>query len=113
MAPSDLKPLFTSMSAAGLNVDQVVSSFSPEDVHALGDNVVLILNTVKEMTQPEVMTMLRRTASVVREEEPPEDISLFALIKQMRDPAIKRGLAKALMTLRSMSGESDPGNEAK
>ena len=92
-------------------VDEVVSSFSPEDVHALGDNVVLILNTVKEMTQPEVMTMLRRTASVVREEEPPEDISLLALVKQMRDPAVKRGLAKALMTLRSMSGETDPETE--
>ncbi len=86
-------------------VDQVVSSFTPEDVHALGDNVVLILNTVKEMTQPEVMTLLRRTASTVRDQEPPEDVSLFALLRQMRDPAVKRGLAKALMTLRSISGE--------
>jgi uncharacterized protein YjgD (DUF1641 family)/tetrahydromethanopterin S-methyltransferase subunit G len=86
-------------------VDHVVSSFTPEDVHALGDNVVLILNTVKEMTQPEVMTLLRRTASTVRDQEPPEDVSLFALLRQMRDPAVKRGLAKALMTLRSISGE--------
>ena len=96
--------------AAGI-VDQVVSSFSPEDVHALGDNVVLILNTVKEMTQPEVLTMLRRTASAVRDEEPPADISLLSLLRQMRDPAVKRGLAKALMTLRSMSGDEEPGNE--
>ena len=86
-------------------VDQVVSSFTPEDVHALGDNVVLILNTVKEMTQPQVMTMMRRTASTVRAEEPPKDISFFALLRQMRDPAVKRGLAKTLMALRSMSGE--------
>jgi uncharacterized protein YjgD (DUF1641 family) len=86
-------------------VDQVVSSFTPEDVHALGDNVVLILNTVKEMTQPQVMTMMRRTASTVRDEEPPENISFFALLRQMRDPAVKRGLAKTLMALRSMSGE--------
>jgi uncharacterized protein YjgD (DUF1641 family)/tetrahydromethanopterin S-methyltransferase subunit G len=97
--------------AAGI-VDQVVSSFSPEDVHALGDNVVLILNTVKEMTQPEVMTMLRRTASTVRDQEPPEDVSLLSLLRQMRDPAVKRGLAKALMTLRSISGEEPIGNEA-
>jgi uncharacterized protein YjgD (DUF1641 family) len=86
-------------------VDQVVSSFTPEDVHALGDNAVLILNTVKEMTQPQVMTMMRRTASTVRDEEPPEDISFFGLFRQMRDPAVKRGLAKTLMALRSMSGE--------
>jgi uncharacterized protein YjgD (DUF1641 family) len=93
-------------------VDEVVTSFSPEDVHALGDNVVLILNTVKEMTQPEVMTMLRRTASTVRDEGTPQDISFFALLRQMRDPAVKRGLAKALMTLRSISGEEGTGNEA-
>jgi uncharacterized protein YjgD (DUF1641 family) len=93
-------------------VDQIVSSFSPEDVHALGDNVVLILNTVKEMTQPEVMMLLRRTASTVRDQEPPEDVSLLSLLRQMRDPAVKRGLAKALMTLRSISGEEPIGNEA-
>ena len=38
--------------------DKVVTSFDHDDVVALGDNVVLILNTVKEMTQPEVMGML-------------------------------------------------------
>ncbi len=86
-------------------IDNVVTSFSTEDVNALGDNVVLILQAVREMTQPEVMTMLRNTASTVREQEVPEDISLFALLKQMRDPAVKRGLARALSALRSVSGE--------
>ncbi|MDH4159684.1 MAG: hypothetical protein OEV62_05455, partial [Actinomycetota bacterium] len=55
-------------SGAGI-VDRVVTSFSEEDVEALGDNVVLILNTVKEMTQPEVMTLLQRTAVTVQEVE--------------------------------------------
>ena len=35
--------------------DRVVTEFTEEDVKALGDNVVTILNAVKEMTQPEVM----------------------------------------------------------
>ena len=90
--------------AAGV-VDQVVSSFTPEDVHALGENAVLILNTVKEMTQPQVMMMMRRTAFTVRQEEPPANVSFLALLRQMRDPAVKRGLAKTLMALRSMAGE--------
>jgi len=86
-------------------VDNVVTSFSKEDVNALGDNVVLILQAVREMTQPQVMTMLRNTASNVREQEVPEDISLFGLLKQMRDPAVKRGLARALGALRSVAGD--------
>ena len=36
-------------------MDQVVTSFGEEDVKQLGDNVVLILNTVKALTQPEMM----------------------------------------------------------
>ncbi len=86
-------------------VDNVVTSFSKEDVNALGDNVVLILQAVREMTQPQVMTMLRNTASNVREQEVPEDISLFGLLKQMRDPAVKRGLARALGALQSVAGD--------
>ena len=92
-------------------VDQVVSSFTPEDVHALGENAVLILNTVKEMTQPQVMKMMRRTAFTVQQEEPPENFSFLALLRQMRDPAVKRGLAKALMALGSMSGEEPTATE--
>lgn len=86
-------------------IDNVVTSFTTEDVNALGDNVVLILQAVREMTQPEVMTMLRNTATTVREQPVPEDVSLFALIKQMRDPAVKRGLSRALSALRSVSGD--------
>ena len=92
---------------AGLRViDNVVTSFTAEDADALGDNVVLILQAVREMTQPEVMLMLRNTASGVREQEVPEDISLFSLFKQMREPAVKRGLARALGALRTVSGDS-------
>jgi len=89
--------------------DEIVDSFTKEDVRALGENIGLILQTVKEMTQPEIMGMVRRTASSVREQEPPENITLRGLLRQMRDPAVKRGMAKVLMTLRSVSGDTpDP-----
>lgn len=87
--------------------DEIVDSFTKEDVRALGENIELILQTVREMTQPEVMGMVRRTAFTVRDQELPSDITLRSLVKQMRDPAVKRGLAKALMTLRSLSGEPE------
>lgn len=97
-------------SGAGI-VDRVVTSFTEEDVEALGDNVVLILNTVKEMTQPEVMTLLQRTAVTVQEveDEHVEPPSLLALFKQMRDPQTRRGLGRALTMLRSV-GEDKPAD---
>lgn len=88
----------------GMNImDEIVSNFTEEDVQQLGENVVLILNTVKEMTQPEIMQLMSSTASVMREEDIPEDVSMFYLMRQMRDPAVKRGLAKTLNVLRTVS----------
>lgn len=95
-------------------LDEIVDSFTKEDVRALGENIGLILQTVKEMTQPEIMGLVSRTASTVREQELPENITLRSLIKQMRDPAVKRGMAKVLMTLRTVSGEGmDPDETTK
>jgi uncharacterized protein YjgD (DUF1641 family) len=105
----DTKGYFTfARSSAGI-VDKVVTSFTEEDVEALGDNVVLILNTVKELTQPEIMTLLQRTAVTAQdvEDEFAEPPSMFALIKQMRDPQTRRGLGRAMTLLRSI-GEEQP-----
>jgi hypothetical protein len=53
----------------GLRVlDEIVTSFGEEDIKQLGDNIVLILQTIKQMTQPEVMNFLRRTIVTVEEQ---------------------------------------------
>jgi len=84
-------------------LDRVIAEYSEEDVRQLGENIVLILNTVKEMTQPEVMTMLQNTAHIMREEEPEENISMFNILRQLNDPAVKRGLSKTLTVLKTVS----------
>lgn len=95
-------------SAAGV-VDNVVTAFDPEDVEALGDNVVLILNTVKEMTQPEVMQMLQRTMHTVQEvPEPAEPPSLLAIFRELHRPEVRLGLFRVLSALRSV-GATPPG----
>ena len=88
-------------SGAGV-FDKIVGAFSEDDVDALGDNIVLILNTVKEMTQPEVMQMLQRTLHTVQEAEPTEPPSLFAIVRELRDPEVRRGLDRVLTALRSV-----------
>jgi uncharacterized protein YjgD (DUF1641 family) len=101
---------YFSFAKSGLHVvDRIVTGFSEEDVEALGDNVVLILETVKEMTQPDVMAVLYRMIEAIHRqqaqmelevEEPP---SLFQLVRRMRDPEIRRGLGRALNTLSAVS----------
>jgi uncharacterized protein YjgD (DUF1641 family) len=103
MDEMERKGYFTFLRGGMGIVDNVVASFTEEDVQQLGENIVLILQTVKEMTQPEVMTMMRNTASVMREEEPPVDVSMFSILRQLNDPAVKRGLSKTLSVLRTVS----------
>jgi uncharacterized protein YjgD (DUF1641 family) len=93
-------------------VDKVVTSFTEEDVAALGDNVVLILNTVKEMTQPEVMTLLQRTALTAQDvdQDFADSPSMLALLKQMRDPQTRRGLGRVMAMLRTVGAEQ-PASE--
>jgi uncharacterized protein YjgD (DUF1641 family) len=84
-----------------------VTSFSPEDVKALGENVVTILQTVREMTQPEVMALVRRTAETAQDsdEEFTTPPSTFALLRRMRDPQVRRGLARVMTMLETVGAD--------
>jgi uncharacterized protein YjgD (DUF1641 family) len=97
----DRKGYFAFAQSALRMADNVVTSFSPEDANRLADNIVLILNTVKDMTQPEIMNFLRSTLMVAEQEiEKPVDTGYFSLMRQMNDPAVRRGLALTLRVLR-------------
>jgi uncharacterized protein YjgD (DUF1641 family) len=88
-------------------VDNVVTSFTKEDVDRLGDNVVLLLNTVKDMTQPEILNFVRNTlAASEKALEEPVNTSLGALLSQMRDPQVRRGLALTLRILKTVGAQS-------
>jgi uncharacterized protein YjgD (DUF1641 family) len=86
-------------------VDRVVTSFDRQDVEALGDNIVLILQTVREMTQPEVMQLLRTTAHSMHDPEPADPPSLWQLLRRLRSREGRRGLSRALHLLQSMGAE--------
>jgi uncharacterized protein YjgD (DUF1641 family) len=90
-------------------VDQVVTSFTEDDVRQLGDNVVLILNTVKALTQPEVMNLVNNlTEGFHAAEDQADDLptSTLGLLRQMHDPDVRRGLAITMAMLKRISQQS-------
>jgi uncharacterized protein YjgD (DUF1641 family) len=109
------KGYFTFAQGSRRILDNVVTSFTEEDVNRLGDNVVLILNTVKEMTQPEIMNFVRDTLLVAEQEiDKPVDISYSGLVRQMRDPAVRRGLALTMRVLHVVGSQaSSNGHDSK
>ncbi len=119
LADFDRKGYFQFMRQAFGIVDAVVENYTEEDVAALGDNVVLILDTVKEMTQPDVMALLQSTASALHlqadevaagTEQVP---SFFGLLRQLRDPQVRLGMQRALGMLRTISGPQHTGTTTK
>lgn len=101
--------------AAGRLAGRVAGSFTADDVDALGDNIVLILQTVRDMTQPEIMRMLRRTVQGVSEEETfgevEEPPGLLALLRELRRPQARRGLNRLVHILGSLGAEEDTSKE--
>jgi uncharacterized protein YjgD (DUF1641 family) len=103
------KGYFTFARGGARIVDNIVTSFGEEDVRLLGDNIVLVLQTIKEMTQPEVMHFLRNTVAIIdREKDQPVETSLRSLWRQVRDPDVRRGVAISLRVLRSIGRQTQP-----
>lgn len=114
LAVAEQKGYFTLASAVGGVADRVVTGFDERDVELLGDNIVVILETLREVTQPEMLAFVNRALSAVKAEqtavasEPADPPSLWSLLRQVRDPEVRRGMARALHTLRAVSVETGP-----
>jgi uncharacterized protein YjgD (DUF1641 family) len=101
----DRKGYFRLMKEMEKVIDNVVTSFTVEDVKALGDNVVTILNTIKSLTQPDMLQSINNAVTVYTklDIEIEKDISYFQLIKRMNTPEMRSGLAFGIKFLKSMA----------
>ena len=105
----DRKGYFAFMKELGNVADNIVTSFSAEDVKMLGENVVSILNTVKNLTQPEMLQAVNNALSVYKnlDIEVEKEVSLISLVKELRTPEMKRGLAFAVQFLKSLADQNE------
>ena len=85
--------------------DNVVTSFTPDDVKHLGDNIVTILNTIKNLTQPDMLHAINNAVSVYKNIDVTvaKKVSFFSLLKEMNSPEVKRGLAVGLKFLKNLA----------
>jgi hypothetical protein len=67
-------------------VDKVAASLTPEDIDRMGDNLVAVAGAFKRLDEP-------------------VDPSLRSLVRQMRDPDVRRGLAMVMRVLRAIGAE--------
>lgn len=92
------KGYFAFMRALLEAFDEVVASFSREELEQLHHNIRPLVATLKDLTRPETQHLLQRTLSALQEDGA-ADTSLFSLLRQLNKPATRRGLARALHLL--------------
>ena len=87
-------------------VDRIVTEFTEEDARALGDNIVTILYTVRNMTQPEVLELANRSIAAIQPEEITEEsVSTWSLLKELSDPKVRVGMARLLNLLKVLADQ--------
>lgn len=81
-------------------LDRVVEAYSAEDVRRLGDNVVAILDTVRSITQPDVMHIVGEATNAIHEADNEAPKGLWGMMQAAKDEDARKGLGVVLGVLR-------------
>ncbi len=83
-------------------LERVVTTYRPEDVAELGENVVRILDTVRNLTQPDVLAVANDATDVLHHADDVAPVGMFGLVRATRDEEVQRGMAVAVEVLRHL-----------
>ena len=105
----DKKGYFEFFSEAVKIIDTVVTSFDSHDVKLLRENITTILLTVKSLTQPDMLSSVNNAVGFFKkmDVDVKSDVSYFSLIKQLKDPEVKRGISFMLEFVKNMAGSEN------
>ena len=108
----DEKGYFEFFSEAGKIFDNIILNYKPEDVRELADNVVMILDTVRSATQPEMMRVLNNGLKVYgsMEMDVVPEYSIFKVMREMKQPEMKRALGFFVTFMKNMSAATNKNN---
>jgi len=91
----------------GRVVDRVVRSYGPEDVRRLGDQIVGILDTVRNFTQSDTLTMLNEVAGAMHEADEADPKGMWGLVRAGKDPEVKKGMGVMVALLKHVGRAAD------
>jgi len=99
------KGYFDFIKASAEIIDNVVSHYTVEDVKMLADNVVVIMETVKGITQPDMLSAINNATAVFKNMEMDNvpEISLMKAMREMRSPEMKKGLGFIITFLKNLN----------
>ncbi len=93
----------------GTVMDNIVTNFSVEDIRQLNDNIALMLQTAKNLTQPELLVALNNAgkAYVSTQNEGIKPYSLWKLLREMRSPEMRSVLGFMMAFVKNVSKQNN------
>ena len=108
MAEMENKGYFEFFTELTRAMDTVVEHYSGEDVRLLADNIVTIMDTFKNLTQPEMLLAMNNAVNVFQklEVENIPEYSIWNAMKEMRSPEMKKGIGFMISFLKNLSKDN-------
>jgi uncharacterized protein YjgD (DUF1641 family) len=99
------KGYFEFLKEFGQIIDNVVTHYGVEDVRMLADNVVAMLDVVKNLTQPDMLKSIDNAVRIFANLEMDDipEYSIFKVMREMNTPEMKRTLGFFMTFLKNMS----------
>ncbi len=105
------KGYFEFIKEFGRIIDNIVTHYGAEDARMLADNVVAMLDVVKNLTQPDMLKSIDNAVRVFAglEMDNIPEYSIFKVMREMNKPEMKKSIGFVMMFLKNMS--KDPNNQ--
>lgn len=86
-------------------IDKIVTSYSPEDIRNLSNNVVNILDIVKNLTQPETLKSINKAVEAFNNTSVAQtsEYSMWKIMKEMNSPEVRKGMTFMITFLKNLN----------
>ena len=102
------KGYFEFINEVGHVMDNIVTHYDPQDVRELADNIVTIMDTVRNLTQPEMLKAMNNAVSIYQklDTEEIEEYSLWKAFRTLNSKEMRRGIGFLMTFMKKMSEDS-------
>jgi len=96
------KGYFAFAKGFGSIIDEILSNYNPEDVENLAKSVVGILDTVRTLTQDDVLQIAGEAVEAIHSSDSSKPLGVRGIIKSGRDEDVRRGMGMMVEVLRHL-----------
>ena len=102
------KGYFEFLKEFGAIIDNIVTHYGVNDVRMLADNVVTILDTIKNLTQPDMLKSIDTAVKVFSnmETENVPEYSIFRVMREINKPEMKKAWGFLFTFMKNMSNNN-------